>query len=121
MKQLLYIDGELPTLNEITKANRTNKFAGASLKKTYTNLVAWECKKQGVKAFNKKINVEIIWHCRNKRKDKDNIMAGQKFIFDGLQLAKVIRNDGWTEIGYILHNFIVDKKNVGVEVIMQEV
>lgn len=121
MKQLLYVGGELPTLNEITKANRTNKFVGANLKKTYTNLVAWECKKQGVKAFNKKINVEIIWHCRNKRKDKDNIMAGQKFIFDGLQLAKVIRNDGWAEIGDISHKFIIDDEYLGAEVIMEEI
>lgn len=120
MKQILYIDTELPALNEIIGANRTNKFSGANLKRKYTNLVAWECKHQGVKPFNKKIDIQFTWNCKNKRKDKDNIMASQKFVFDGLQLAGVIQNDGWKEIGNIDHRFKVDKYNVGVEVFMKE-
>lgn len=120
MKQLLNIDGRFPGLNEMTNANRTNKFAGSKQKKKYTNLVAWECKAQKLKPLKKKINVEFLWRCKNKRRDKDNIMAGQKYIFDGLQVAGIIANDGWGEIGDINHKFKIDK-NEGVEVLLKEV
>lgn len=65
--------------------------------------------------------VTITWYCKNKRKDKDNIMAGQKFIFDGLQKAGVLSNDGWKQIGDVTHRFEVDKRNPRVEIVLQEV
>lgn len=120
MKQILFIEGELPALNEIIGAINRNRYVGANLKKKYTNLVAWECKHQRVKPFDGKIDIQFTWNCKNKKKDKDNIMAGQKFIFDGLQLAGIIKNDGWKEIGNIDHRFTVDKNNVGVEILMEE-
>lgn len=121
MKQLLYIDCRLPALNEMTNANRTNKFSGAKLKREYTNLVAMTCKSQKLKKIDKKIDVNFIWNCKNKRRDKDNIMAGQKFVFDGLQLAGIIKNDGWGEIGDINHRFrLADVDGVEVELVEVE-
>lgn len=67
------------------------------------------------------IDVEMTWYCKNKRRDKDNIMAGQKFIFDGLVEANVIKNDGWAQIGDVSHLFKIDKDNPRVEIQLREV
>ena len=103
-------------MNEIINANRNNRFAGATQKKEYTEFIAWECKRQNVKPITEKVDLVITWYCKNKRKDKDNISAGTKFILDGLILAGVLNNDGWNEIGNICHKFKVDKDNPRIEV-----
>ena len=124
MEQKLLITGRFPSFNDIIKANRGTKaghFVGNNQKQKYTDLVAWKCKEQGIKPFEKQIDVTIHWFCKNKMRDKDGIMAGQKFIFDGLQRASVIPNDGWTEIGDISHKFSIDKENERVEITMVEV
>ena len=116
----IIIPGELPDLNEIIEASKNHWGSYSSLKKANTQLVAF-CTKQATKQKYKKIDLEITWYCKNKRKDKDNIMAGTKFILDGLIAAGVIQNDGWTNIGDIRHKFDVDKQNPRVEVRITEV
>lgn len=113
MKQLFIVGGTLPTLNEIINANKSGK--GSKQKKEYTNLVAMSCKQQGVGQFSMPIDIKIKWHCANKKEDKDDIMAGQKFILDGLQAASIIENK-WEGINRLEHSFIVD----GVEYIEVE-
>ena len=71
--------------------------------------------------FRSKVDLEFVWYCKNRRKDKDNILVGQKFIIDGLVEAGVIENDGWNEIGDIKHEFARDKNNPRVEVKIKEV
>lgn len=112
------IQGELPTLNEIIAVSKKHHMQYANMKKDFTALVQ-------ISAGNlpkiEKANFEITWYCKDKRKDKDNIISGQKFIFDGLVKAGVIRNDGWAEIGHISHKFEVDKYRPRVEVEITEV
>lgn len=108
--QKLIIKGRLPGMNEIIEDARTNKKISAAQKRQYTQLVAWSCIKSKLKPIEYKADFKFTWYCKNKRRDKDNIMSGQKFIFDGLQLAKIIKNDGWSEIGNIYHTFEVDKE-----------
>jgi len=112
------IKGELPTMNEIVAASKKHHMAYANMKKDYTTLVR-------IHARNlpkvDKSDFVIKWYCKDKRVDKDNHMAGQKFIFDGLVAAKVISNDGWSEIGNVSHWFEVDKQNPRVEVSIIEV
>jgi Holliday junction resolvase RusA-like endonuclease len=116
----IIIPGELPDLNEIIEASKNHWGSYSSLKKANTQLVAF-CTKQATKQKYKKIDLEITWYCKNKRKDKDNIMAGTKFILDGLVAAGVIQNDGWTNVGDIRHKFDVDKQDPRVEVRITEV
>lgn len=107
------IQGTLPTMNEIVKASKAHPMAYANMKKDYTALVI-------ISAGNlpkiERADFDIIWYCKNKRKDKDNIMAGQKFIFDGLVKANVLENDGWAQIGDVTHKFAIDKTNPRIEV-----
>ncbi|NFP92392.1 RusA family crossover junction endodeoxyribonuclease [Clostridium sporogenes] len=88
----------------------------SNLKKTNTDLVAFIAKGKF-----KRIDLDITWYCKNKKKDKDNIAAGIKFILDGLVKAGIIKNDGWKEINNFTHKFEVDKNNPRIEIILKEV
>ena len=116
----IVIPGELPDLNQIIAESKNHWGSYSSLKKANTQLVAF-CTKRDTKRKYNKIDLEITWYCKDKRKDKDNIMAGTKFILDGLVAAGVIQNDGWTNIGDIRHKFDVDKQDPRVEVRITEV
>lgn len=109
MKQCLIIRGALPGLNEIIKDSRANIYMANKKKREFTELVALSCKVCNIMPVSGRSNFEFFWYCKDKRRDKDNIMAGQKFIFDGLQKAGVIKNDGWGEVGDISHKFFIDK------------
>jgi len=100
-------------MNEIIDASKSHWSVYRKMKEDYTNLVAWSIRDKQQK---KKVNILITWYCKDKRQDKDNVAAGVKFILDGIVQAGVLKNDGWKEIGDILHRFKVDKKNPRIEV-----
>ena len=117
----IIIPGELPDLNQIIAETKGHWGNYSTLKKTNTQIVAY-CAKQTTKRKYNKIDIDITWHCKDKRKDKDNIMAGGlKMILDGLVVAGVIKNDGWAHIGDIRHKFDVDRHNPRIEVKITEV
>ena len=112
------IQGTLPTMNEIIDASKSHWSVYRKMKEDYTNLVSWSCKRLGPV---ERVNILITWYMKDKRQDKDNIMAGTKFILDGLVASHVLKNDGWKEIGDIHHSFRVDKKKPRVHVQLIEV
>lgn len=116
----LVIIGTLPSTNEILAASNNNRYKYNDMKRSYTDMVAWQAKSLP--------NLEpsdyvITWYCPNMKKDKDNIMGGQKFIFDGLVKSGRLPNDGWKDIGDISHKFKVDKINprIEIDIILREV
>jgi hypothetical protein len=111
------IPGTLPTMNEIVEASKTHWSGYSKMKKTYTSFVAMSARSL---PKLEKVDVIITWYCKDKRQDKDNIMAGQKFIFDGLVMAGKLTNDGWNQLGDVMHRFEVDKLNPRVEIEMKE-
>lgn len=112
------VPGELPTLNEIIALSKGHWGQYSKMKKMNTNKVIQSL--AGIPVIEK-ADFHITWYCKNKQKDKDNIMVGQKFIFDGLVDAHILKNDGWKEIGNISHQFEVDKKNPRIEIEILEV
>jgi len=119
----IIIPGELPTLNEIIDEAKRGNYRYQpynTMKKEHTQDIAWLAIAKIGKPLSK-IDINITWICKNKRKDKDNIAAGVKFILDALVEAKIIKNDGWKHIGDINHSFKVDKNNPRVEVSIKEV
>lgn len=109
----IIIPGELPDFNFIiaeTKKGNRNYQPYNKIKQEHTERVAWIIKSK-IKKPLPKVDIEIEWVCKDKRKDKDNISAGIKFILDGMVQAGAILNDGWKEIGDISHKFSVDKDN----------
>lgn len=117
MKEMkIIIPGRLPGFNEIIDAAKyaRNKYqAYSQMKEHYTNMVAWLTKR--LPKF-KKVALIITWYEPNRHRDPDNIMAGQKFILDGLVESGIIPNDNQKHIQGILHKFAVDRKNPRVEV-----
>ena len=110
------IEGRLPGLNEIIEAAKQGKGKYqpyALMKEKYTEMIAWIAKKL---PSYEKVALVITWYEPNSRRDPDNIMAGQKFILDGLVQAGAIPNDSQKYIAGIVHRFRVDKQNPRVEV-----
>ncbi len=60
--------------------------------------------------------LEITYYEPHKKRDLDNIASCKKFIFDGLQKAGKIRNDGWGEITGWNETFKIDKRNPRIEI-----
>lgn len=116
----LTIPGVLPGTNEILGASNNNRHIYNEMKRYNTTLVAMMARNQKIPILNKS-NYIITWYCPNMRRDKDNIMGGQKFLFDGLVQAKRITNDGWKQIGDVAHRFEVDKLNPRIEIEILEV
>ena len=66
------------------------------------------------------ITLKIDWYCKDKRKDKDNIRFGVKFIQDGMIECGLLKNDGWNEINGYQDAFYVDKENPRIEIELVE-
>jgi len=107
------IPGRLPGLNEIVAAAKSHFGAYAKMKHEHTTAIAWIAKKLPT---YKRVALVITWYEPDRRRDPDNIMAGQKFILDGLVMAGVIPDDSQKHIQGIVHRFDTDKKNPRVEV-----
>jgi len=111
--------GELPDLNKIIAAAKKHHMVYSKLKADATNICRLSCLR--LPRINFKMHLHIIYHCKNKRKDKDNIAVAKKFILDGLIEAGKIRNDGWKEVEGWTEEFRVDKNNPRIEVIINDV
>lgn len=97
--QRFEIPERLPGVNEYTKANRANPYKGAKVKKGAEEAIMWAIKASGVRPMRAPVHVHITWVEPNMRRDKDNIIGGQKFVLDALVKAGVLGDDGWKWIG----------------------
>jgi hypothetical protein len=114
--QSIFIPGRFPGLNEMINSARTHWAKSAQEKKKHTERVYYHC--LHLKSVPE-VDFCFTWYEKNRMRDPDNIMAAQKYIFDGLIMAKVIKNDGWKEIKSITHKFEVGGPGVLIE-IMEE-
>ncbi len=60
----------------------------------------------------------MVCGCFEKRKDKDNISAGKKFILDGLIAAGIIPSDSWRHVGNFEDKFYIDRANPRIVISM---
>lgn len=123
MKTKLVIPGILPNLNDYITAERQHRQKAAAMKRQIEQIVILCAKSQlrGVK-FTKPVIMRYKWYEPNRKRDKDNISSfGRKCIQDGLVKAKVLRNDGWSEIEAFSDEFFVDKRTPRVEIEIEEV
>ena len=104
----LWLAGRLPGLNEVTAENRGNRYAGAQQKKRTEAGLAWQLRDVG--PLPGRYHWHFTWHAKDKRRNPDNIASAVKFIFDALQHAGILSNDGWAQIASIHHDdFVVSK------------
>lgn len=81
-----------PTLNEIIKEARDNRYKSAKSKREWTNYVKECCKTIKIK-FPGKVWIDVCFHTRTRMNDPDNLMAGLKPILDGLVKSSIIADD----------------------------
>jgi len=108
MRQILQISAELPTLNDTVAETKRHWSRYASLKKTATELVAWNCKAQKIQPIEDRVTLVFDWP--HSRKDPDNQSFGAKMILDGLVKAEVLPDDSRKWIAEIKHVFRRDNK-----------
>lgn len=113
----LVIEGQLPNLNEYTKACRGNRYAGASMKKHAEMIIGMYIRQQlkDVK-FDGTVELSFRWYEPNKKRDLDNICFAKKFILDSLVSNGIIVADGWKGVIGFTDQFFVDKENPRIEV-----
>lgn len=111
------IDGRLDGLNEVIEANRINKYKGAKIKKDNETIVIYYARFQKLKPVTKyPLKVIIHWYEKDRRRDWDNVMSAKKFIFDGLQKAKIIKGDGQKFIDCIEEYQHISKEYPRIEI-----
>jgi Holliday junction resolvase RusA-like endonuclease len=107
----LIILGRLPSLNDYIQAERSNRYAGAKMKKDYTSMIYWLCREQKLEARLKPCHITFKWYEANKKRDLDNIAYGKKFCIDGLVKAGILYNDTQEWVKGFTDEFYIDKDN----------
>ena len=110
------IPGQLPDLNRIINTSKRHWGGYAREKRRYTRQVALLAQAAGLRPISRPISIKFTWICKDRRKDKDNVRVGAKYILDGLVEAGVLRGDGWNQIQGFTDHFGIDRKNPRIEV-----
>lgn len=90
-KYCINIRGKIPSLNEYIGACRTNAHAGARMKSDIEEMIILQL--AHLKPITSPVIIHFLWHERTRRRDKDNVAAGKKFILDALQKSGKLIND----------------------------
>lgn len=102
----------LPSYNEVVQANRSGWQAGNRLKKQIeSDIVYWIEQAKGrtqCEPVAQPINLHLIWHEPNRKRDVDNVQSSQKFILDAMQKAGIIPNDSPKYVQQIIHSVTYD-------------
>jgi len=115
----LLIDEKLPSLNDyIAKINR-NKHIGNKFKHDVQERINWYIRASKIKPIKCRVDIDIYWHEKTKRRDVDNIYSAIKYLGDSLQIMGIIENDSQRFIRNI-HNYLVEDKKDYVIVIFKE-
>lgn len=91
MTYAITIPMRLPGLNEYTKANRSNCYQGAKMKKETESAISIYL--APLPRFNKPVTIDFVWVEENKRRDLDNIAFAKKFILDALVKSGKLADD----------------------------
>ena len=111
------IYGRLANLNDYTKACRSNKYAGAALKKKNEDIVKSHVLAQiGYAKFDGRVRLDFKWIEPDRKRDLDNICFAKKFILDALVEIGTIDCDGWRGVEGFTDTFDVDKNQPRIEI-----
>ena len=105
------IKDKLPSLNDVIEKNRTNRYAGAKLKRDIETCIGWAIKEAALKPITNPCVIEIEWHEATKRRDVDNIHSSVKFILDALVKNGILKNDSRRYVKQIYHTVVDNTTN----------
>lgn len=122
MEKILIINGQLNSLNDYTRACRTNRYTGAKMKSDNEAIVSLYIRMQlnGVH-FPNKVALDFRWYEPNRRRDPDNVCFAHKFILDALVNNGIIKGDSQKYITGLNDDFFVDREFPRIEVTIREV
>lgn len=103
---------------ELCKKRKGNYNPAQSYKHKVQNEIVMHIKRQRIKKIKRPIRVRFIWYEATKRRDKDNVAFGKKFLLDGMQSAGILPSDNnqWIA-GFAGEDFIYGKgQKVVVEI-----
>jgi len=121
--QEFFIPGLLPGMNEILAAAARRKGRWSqygALKSSWGHTIALCILEYRLAAMGA-VSVEFRWVEKSKKRDKDNIACGKKFILDALVQAGILHDDGWMHVTGFTDSFTVDALRPGVLVTLREV
>ena len=111
-----FIPFTLPSLNEVIKENRKNKFAGAKMKREIQDGIDTVIMASKLSPVDYPVVIELSWREPNNKRDVDNIQSSKKFILDSLVEMKILPNDTRKWVTQIHDTVITDKEHPGVMV-----
>ena len=115
MQYYFLINEKLPSLNEVTRKNRSHWSKGAEQKSEIEELIGWYIVKAvnagNLKPIDTACVIYIDWHEKTKRRDVDNIQSAQKFILDALQKQGILKNDSRKYVKQIYHHVYDDDED----------
>ena len=106
------LPSKLPTFNQFInyakqQVRNSKKYSPYNnIKRVFTRDIAILLRAQGANPIapaNFPLLYHFIWERPNRQTDPDNISAAQKIILDTLVKVGILPNDGWDEVGAILH------------------
>ena len=106
----MIVPGRLPGLNEFINANRSNKHAGAKMKREAEEIISlyiprWQ-------TYEEPVVVKFYFYEPNAKRDIDNVSSFfAKVCLDSLVRKKVLRNDSQAYVKGLEYRFFVDKDN----------
>jgi Holliday junction resolvase RusA-like endonuclease len=123
----LFIPSPLPNLNDLIEAaahsfrTRTGKTIRGvkyrELKKSWAGIIALHARQQNFDPLMGPAHFDFEWLEPTRRRDPDNFVSGgMKLIFDALQEAGLMQNDGWNQIMSMTHTWRVEKSTPGVRI-----
>ncbi len=115
------IYGRLPSLNEYTRACRTNPHVGAQMKKKAETDIMWQVKEKVDVKIEGPVTISYLWIEPNTRRDLENIAFAKKFLQDSLVNLGILQGDGWKHIVGFSDAFDVDKDRPRIEVTIETV
>lgn len=114
--------GRLPSLNDYTKANRGNIYAGATMKKNaemqIISAIYEYLPNVRIKA---PVRLNFRWVEPKNNRDLDNICFAKKFILDALVKSEVLQGDSQKYVKGFTDTFDLDRENPRIEVEIIEV
>lgn len=121
MKKTFTIKGQLPNLNEYTRACRTNRYVGARMKEQAEKCIKLYIIQQLKDVhFEGPVKLSFKWFEPNRKRDLDNVCFAKKFILDALVSSGIIVADGWKGVVGFTDEFYVSSDNPRIEVDIEE-
>jgi Holliday junction resolvase RusA-like endonuclease len=122
MRQKFVIEGRLPSLNEYIKAERTTRFAAATMKKTWQKYIMTYIQRARIRRVKNPVVLVYEHFVPDRRRDRDNIASiTHKFTQDALVMAGIIEDDGWEYVVNSFDTWHIDRKHPRIEVTIEEV